>query len=269
MQAWVIGNWKQHPATKAQAVSLTNELTQAWAKSPQHNCQLMIIPTYLHLDAVATALFTSQSKHHQKNNSSLSPQLGVQDISAHSYSTGAFTGDCSAAQAKDLGASWTLVGHSERRQYHQEDNDQLCHKIRCALTAGLNIILCIGESLADYEQNHTKQTLIQQLDIFNDLTDTELSQLSSRLLVAYEPIWAIGTGKVPTLDEINAVNNFIKSHLTQNFANLANTPILYGGSVNEKNAKTFASSELINGVLVGGASLVTDKFLQIAQAFSR
>lgn len=269
MHAWVIGNWKQHPATKAQAVSLVNDVCQNLAQASQskQRCQVMLIPTHLHLDAVATVLADSQSTVAQP--STAQPiQLGVQDISSHADSIGAFTGDCSAGQAKDLGASWTLVGHSERRQYHHEDNAQLCDKIRRALSANLGVILCVGESLADYDNGSTEQTLVTQLTVFDDLTAEEMTQLSKALLIAYEPVWAIGTGKVPTLDEVNTVHGFIKSHLVNAYPSLEDTSILYGGSVNENNASEFASSEWVNGVLVGGASLVAEKFVQIAHAFS-
>lgn len=273
MHAWVIANWKQHPATKAQAVSLTNKLTdklaQTWQSVEQHSvkqhCQFMIIPTHLHLDAVITTAANALNKNITWPWPHL--QFGVQDISSHAISTGAFTGDCSAGQAQDLGATWTLVGHSERRQYHQEGNVQLFNKIRCALKVGLGVVLCVGESLSDHQNALTQETLTKQLAVFDHLTTDELTQLSSRLLLAYEPVWAIGTGKVPDLQEVNETHQFIKTHIKEHYPSLANVPILYGGSVNESNAGEFASSKLVDGVLVGGASLVADKFVQIAQAF--
>lgn len=248
-QKYVIGNWKTNPATTAQATALASSLI--------HSSTSLVgcVPSFVHLGAVKAAL---------PNN----VLLGAQDISAYAAGTGAFTGDICADQLTDLGASFVLVGHSERRQYHQEHDQLLATKIRHAFDAGLSVIYCIGESKEQYQTKQTLQVLAQQLELlasFNQDIDFGADGYLPKLIVAYEPVWAIGTGLTPTLDEVEMVHNFISETLS---TLQIPAPILYGGSVNDQNATQFAQSPLINGVLVGGASLKADSFLAIVQAFS-
>ena len=171
-----------------------------------------------------------------------------------------------------------MVGHSERRQYFNEDDACLIQKIRNAFAHDLTVVFCIGETQAQYEQNQTQDVLAAQLMVVKQLaaefanTQSEtakLSNLASRLIIAYEPVWAIGTGKIPTIEEVQNIHAFIHTTLTEIDASLASTPILYGGSVKADNAAEIAQCPNVNGVLVGGASLDATSFTQIIQAFAQ
>lgn len=262
MQTWVIGNWKQNPSTNHDAMTLVNALVSAKDTDiDQHICQLMVAPSCVHLATVSARLQGSTLL------------CAAQDISTHSASVGAFTGDCSAKQVADAGASWTILGHSERRQYHKECNDILVQKMNHALTQNLGIVLCVGETQAQYDANQTLAVLTEQLTVIKNLLQqveqaNDCAQtLSKRLIIAYEPVWAIGTGKVPTVTEVNTTHEYIKKIVASFAAPLTNISVLYGGSVNESNASDFAASPMIDGALVGGASLKPESFLAIAQAF--
>ncbi|WP_201554123.1 triose-phosphate isomerase [Psychrobacter sp. 72-O-c] len=278
MQAWVIGNWKQNPATSNDVNALMDDLLTAItaeestrAGTTKH-CQLMIAPSCIHISAASTRLQGS------------SILCAAQDISAHSATTGAYTGDCSAQQVTDAGAIWTLIGHSERRQYHQESHDLLVQKLDNALKQNLGIVLCIGETQAQYDANSTFDVLDEQLAVIKELLEQQANQqsgqqsaapsdfaitLSERLIIAYEPVWAIGTGKVPTVAEVSATHKYIKQTISSFAAPLSTVSVLYGGSVNADNADSFAADPMIDGALVGGASLKAESFLAIAEAFDR
>lgn len=267
MQAWVIGNWKQNPATNHAVSALLDDLSskinaeeQAHMKEPNNRCKLMVAPSCIHLNAVSTRL---------KDSSIL---CAAQDISAHSASTGAYTGDCSAQQVADAGATWTLLGHSERRQYHKESHDCLVNKLSHAFSQNLGVVFCIGETQEQYDNNQTFDVIDAQLAVIKDLLIQQpdfIMSLSERLIVAYEPVWAIGTGKVPTVEEVSHTHQHIKQTVA-GFADMAGaTTVLYGGSVNADNAESFASDPMIDGALVGGASLKAESFLAIADAFNQ
>ena len=261
MQAWVIGNWKQNPATSHDVKALLDDLLTAVSTKEQPDnahCQLMVAPSLIHLTAVSECL---------KGSAILS---AAQDISAYSPSTGAYTGDCSAQQVADAGATWTILGHSERRQYHQESHDCLLQKMTHALAQNLGVIFCIGETQAQYDAKETLAVIDAQLAVIKDLLaqNPELAtDLSERLIIAYEPVWAIGTGKVPTVAEVSATHQHIKQTLASFNGELDNITVLYGGSVNADNADSFAADSMIDGALVGGASLKAESFLAIAKAF--
>lgn len=260
--SWVIGNWKQNPATLAEVTELTSNLkTNLTTTANLPN--LMVLPSTLHLASVANSLQDTNLL------------VGCQDVSSKNDTIGAFTGDCSAQQLADVGADWALVGHSERREYYHEDGNTLIEKIKNADTQKLGIIFCIGETLADYESNNTIEVLQSQLDVIKQWVaqlDASLTNnlvgIENKLIVAYEPVWAIGTGKIPSTQEVEDINQQIRAYLTSITPSLAVTPILYGGSVKADNASDFAACKNIDGVLVGGASLKADQFMQIAQAFS-
>lgn len=263
MQAWVIGNWKQNPATNHDVNALLDDLLSAVSEkqgSDPAGCQLMVAPSCIHIAAVSDRLKGS-------------PVLSAaQDISAYSASTGAYTGDCSAQQIADAGATWTILGHSERRQYHQESHDCLLQKMTHALAQNLGVVFCIGETQAQYDAKETLAVIDVQLSVIEDLLaqNPKLAKdLSVRLIIAYEPVWAIGTGKVPTVAEVSATHQHIKQTLTGFNGELDNMTVLYGGSVNADNADSFAADSMIDGALVGGASLKAESFLAIAHAFSR
>ena len=188
-------------------------------------------------------------------------QFGAQDVSANEK--GAYTGEVSAAMLVDVGARYGLVGHSERRQYHGETSEVVAAKFRAAKAAGLVPILCIGETLSEREDGQTEWRLQEQLA---PLLEDGAAALDGAI-VAYEPVWAIGTGKTATPEQAQAVHAFIRSEIAAHDARIAGSlPLLYGGSVKADNAAALFAQADVDGGLVGGASLVADDFNAIAAA---
>lgn len=189
--------------------------------------------------------------------------IGAQDC--HTAKSGAHTGDISADMIADTGAKYVIVGHSERREAYEEHNRDVRNKAEAARDAGLIAILCIGESFEDREANNTLDIIGGQLS--GSVPDTSTS---NTLVVAYEPIWAIGTGKVPTLEQIIEVHDFIRAELNDRFgAETGNSiSLLYGGSVNASNAAEIFTAENVDGALVGGASLKAADFGPIIDALA-
>lgn len=186
--------------------------------------------------------------------------IGGQDC--HAETAGAYTGDISAEKWKDLGAQYVIVGHSERREYYREDNPIVKSKAAAAIRAGLVPIICIGETLQEREAGQTLSVLGDQIGG----CIPEAAKVSP-IVLAYEPIWAIGTGLTPTLEEIEQAHAFIRSALAQEIDDrAASTPLLYGGSVKPGNAKEILAVDHVDGALVGGASLKAADFLQIIRA---
>lgn len=260
MTAWVIGNWKQNPATLAEAKTLATELSTIAASADLTHCQLMVIPSLVHISVVADKLHGSALT------------VGAQDISAYSATTGAYTGDCSALQVKNAGATWVLVGHSERRQYHGEGQTTLQQKLTLALESDLGAIFCIGETEEQYERGQTLSVIEDQLQVIEQVvanSKVASQAMTERLIVAYEPVWAIGTGKVPTSEEVSATHHHIKQVLAGIDQSLCAVKVLYGGSVNADNADQFAAAKDVDGALVGGASLKAESFLTIVNAFAQ
>jgi len=186
--------------------------------------------------------------------------IGGQDC--HAEPSGAFTGDVSAEMLKDAGASYVIVGHSERRQYHGETDTVVAAKVRAAWRAGLKSIICIGETEAQREQGHALAICSSQLQ-----TSIPEGANPQTTAIAYEPVWAIGTGKTPTSAQIVEVHALIREHLMARFAEAGRAMrILYGGSVKPGNAAEILALTDVNGALVGGASLKTADFLPIIRA---
>jgi triosephosphate isomerase len=186
--------------------------------------------------------------------------LGAQDC--HEKASGAFTGDISAEMLKDAGASAVIVGHSERRQYHHETDSQVAAKARAAWRAGLSAIICLGETESQHDAGHAPQVCHDQItgSVPNDATPANTA-------IAYEPIWAIGTGRTPSHDEIAAMHAHIRKCLVGHLGEAGKgMRILYGGSVKPANAKPILALENVNGALVGGASLKAHEFLGIISA---
>lgn len=261
--SWVIANWKMNPSTQLTVTALMTDLQQQIPADALQSCNVVVAPSFIHL---AT---TQQAIQH----GSLNIGLAAQNLCAQHADKGAFTGEVSGAQLKDAQVNYVLVGHSERRQYFNEDDACLIQKIRHAFAHDLTVVFCIGETQAQYEQNQTQDVLAAQLMVVKQLAaefaNTQLGNLASRLIIAYEPVWAIGTGKIPTMQEVQNIHAFINTSLTDIDASLATTPILYGGSVKADNAAEIAQCPNVNGVLVGGASLDATSFTQIIQAFAR
>ena len=256
--SWVIANWKMNPSTQLTATALMTDLQQQIPADALQRCNVVVAPSFMHLST------TQQAIQHGASNIG----LAAQNLCAQHADKGAFTGEISAAQLKDAQVNYVLVGHSERRQYFNEDDACLIQKIRHAFAHDLTVVFCIGETQAQYEQNQTQDVLAAQLTVVKQLA-AECDNLSSKLIIAYEPVWAIGTGKTPTIQEVQNIHAFINTTLTDIDACLATTPILYGGSVKADNAAEIAQCPNVNGVLVGGASLDATSFTQIIQAFAR
>lgn len=256
--SWVIANWKMNPSTQLTATALMTDLQQQIPADALQSCNVVVAPSFMHLST------TQQAIQH----GSLNIGLAAQNLCAQHADKGAFTGEISAAQLKDAQVNYVLVGHSERRQYFNEDDTCLIQKIRNAFAHDLTVVFCIGETQAQYEQNQTQDVLAAQLTVVKQLA-AKCDNLSSKLIIAYEPVWAIGTGKTPTIQEVQNIHAFINITLMDMDASLATTPILYGGSVKADNAAEIAQCPNVNGVLVGGASLDATGFTQIIQAFAQ
>jgi triosephosphate isomerase len=186
---------------------------------------------------------------------------GVQDVSAFTH--GAYTGEVAAPMVTDFGATLVIVGHSERRAYHRESAELVAVKAQRALEAGLTPIVCVGETLEERDAGATEQVVGEQLD-------AALAKLSAdeatRIVVAYEPVWAIGTGKSATSAQAQAVHAFLRSRLAMKGEAVANVALLYGGSVKPENAEELFRQTDIDGGLIGGASLKDQDFLAICKA---
>jgi triosephosphate isomerase len=238
------GNWKMN-GTNADLAELA-KLAQA---HQEPRSEILICPPAPLIHRAATAL----------KNSAIA--IGGQDC--HSATSGAHTGDTSAEMLVDAGASYVIVGHSERRADHDEHNEDVHAKVRVALQAGMKTIVCMGESLAEREAANTLHIIAGQLSgsIPDDVT-------GETLVIAYEPIWAIGTGMVPTLSQIGEVHDFIRARLERRFgAGIGQSiRLLYGGSVKSGNAAEIFAVPNVDGALVGGASLKAADFSPIIKA---
>ena len=250
---WVIGNWKMNPATLSQATTLASSIV---AQSTVASCQLALAPTALHLARVQQVL--------SEQSSSLS--MAAQDVSIQS-ATGAFTGEVSAELLKDAGVSLVLVGHSERRSHHAESEQILSQKIAAVLSAGLTVVLCVGEQLAERDAGQAEAVVLAQLDA--QLGQVNAALWADKVVLAYEPVWAIGTGRTASPADAQQMHAAIRAHLRDYDARLENTLILYGGSVKPDNAASLAACQDIDGALVGGAALDAASFLAIAHAFAQ
>lgn len=248
---WVIGNWKMNPVSQ-DAQALLERLQQLLYTHERHLCHVAVAPTLLHL------LWAKQTL-----------QSSVIDVVAQDVSRvaglGAYTGEVSADLLKDSQIDYVLIGHSERRTLFTDDVAILQDKIRHALTAGLKVIYCVGETLQQREDGLAESTVLQQIcDLERAVEQADDWQ---NIIIAYEPIWAIGTGKTASAEDAQAIHQSIRQGLAQMTDFAQQLPLLYGGSVKAENAQDFAQCPDINGVLVGGASLNADAFYQIIQAF--
>ena len=185
--------------------------------------------------------------------------LGAQNLNTNS--SGAYTGEVSADMIKDFGARHVIVGHSERRSLYGETSAMVAEKTKAALNAGLTPLLCIGESIEQRDSGNTEAVIEKQLSAVIELVGIEAF---NQIIIAYEPVWAIGTGVTATPEQAQEVHLFIRSLLAKNDESVAQkTPILYGGSMNASNASELISCADIDGGLIGGAALKAEDFLQI------
>ena len=241
----VAGNWKMNglqasAAELARIVSGARELTRV---------EIMVCPPATLLAGFATAVAGSPVR------------VGAQDC--HAEPAGAFTGDLAAEMLRDAGATAVIVGHSERRTYHEETDADVRKKALAARRAGLLAIVCVGETRAEREGGRALAVVGTQLD--GSLPDGATAE---NLVVAYEPVWAIGSGLTPTLGDVADMHGFIRKRLGERFgAQGRGMRILYGGSVKPANAKELMGVAEVDGALVGGASLKADEFLAIAGVY--
>jgi triosephosphate isomerase len=245
----VIGNWKMH-GSLAMAESLLGTLSaEASACVP---VMLGVCPPYPYLGMAASSL----------RNSALG--WGAQDLSAHVQ--GAYTGEVSGAMLRDVGCTWVLIGHSERRSLHGETDALVAAKLERAFEAGLIPVACIGERLDERQDGRTESVLAAQVDaLIPGLTRAEQNGQSA--VIAYEPVWAIGTGLTATPEQAQQVHEFVRNRLAQaGLTSAVRIPILYGGSVKPSNASELFAQPDVDGGLIGGASLVASDFLAIARA---
>lgn len=240
-------NWKLHK-TRAEVRAFAAEFVAGVAGV---DAEILVAPSHPLLDVAVVAFAGSPVG------------VSAQDASAHA--SGAFTGEVSVAQLGDAGCIAVILGHSERRQYHHESDAEVRSKVAAALGQGLVPILCIGESLAERESDRTEAVVLGQLD--GGLEGFDAAALGT-LVVAYEPVWAIGTGRTATPADAQQVHAAIRGRLSERFGpELASrTRILYGGSVKPENASELLAQPDIDGALVGGASLDAASFLRIVRA---
>lgn len=252
---WVVGNWKMNPM-QADASALLQNFKQLLNNQNivEENCHIGIAPVAIALTAVRDSL-------KQANRTILTVAQDVSRVAG----TGAYTGEISAELLKDNAIDFVLVGHSERREIFDEQPQILNEKVKNALNAGLTVIYCVGESLEQREAGQAEQVVLQQIC---DIAAVVNAEQWKNIVVAYEPIWAIGTGKTASPEDAQAMHAKIRQGLSQITAEGQNMAILYGGSVKPENAVELAACPDINGALVGGASLNAESFYKIAQAFA-
>ncbi len=246
----VAGNWKMNK-TLQEGLELAKGLDAA-LKGKKLNCDVIIGTPFIHLASVASSIDTKT--------------IAVAAENCADKESGAYTGEVSAAMVKSTGAEYVILGHSERREYYHETPEILKEKVLLALKNGLKVIFCIGESLAEREANKQNQVVKAELEgsVFN-LSAEDFA----KIVIAYEPIWAIGTGKTATSDQAEEIHAYIRSCVAEKYGKEVadNTSILYGGSCKASNAPELFAKPDIDGGLIGGASLKVEDFCGIINAF--
>lgn len=243
----IAGNWKMN-GTLPETEKLISEILAE--KNAGQKAEIVVCPPYVSLALASKLLAGSRIA------------LGAQDMSQHEK--GAYTGEVSGSMLLTVGASFVILGHSERRQYHAETDALVSAKAKLALKLGLTPIICIGETLAEREAGLTESVLAKQ--VAQSLSGFSTDDLS-RSVIAYEPVWAIGTGKTASPEMAEEAHLFVRRQLSKiDSATAERVPILYGGSVKADNAAALMSRPNIDGALVGGASLVAADFLTIVKS---
>ena len=243
---YIAGNWKMHK-TRAEAAELAKALC-AELKDGKH--KYLIAPSFTSLETVGAIIKGSNIR------------LGAQDCACEEQ--GAHTGEVSVLQLKDLGVQTIVLGHSERRHVYKEDDTLINKKVKLALKHGFEVILCIGELLEEREAGKAEEVCKTQT--VKGLTGVSAEELAN-IVIAYEPVWAIGTGKTATPEDADAIHAFVRSVIAGLYGAEAAEKIIiqYGGSVKPENAAQLMNKENIDGALVGGAALKTDTFVPIAK----
>jgi triosephosphate isomerase len=242
----VIANWKMNFGLEDSLIFVKNFKRQKFVKTGE----IVLAPSFIALSVVQKALAGTKIK------------LGAQDVFWEEK--GAFTGEISPLMLKEIGVLYVIIGHSERRQYLKETDEMIAKKVRAALENRLIPVLCIGETLKERKQRLTERVIKNQLN--RDLAEVKSQLLrTNNLVIAYEPIWAIGTGRAASPKEIVKIHQLIRNWFLDNYEKeiAQKVKIIYGGSVNKDNIRLFASQPMIEGFLVGGASLDLNEFIQI------
>lgn len=245
----VAGNWKMN-TTLDEGVELANNVNTL-LQGKKAKCDVIVCVPFTHLTSVNAVLDPALVK------------LGAENCSEHAK--GAYTGEVSASMVKSTGAEYVILGHSERRQYFGENNAQLLAKTRLALENGLRPIFCVGEVLEERENGTYNEVVKSQVEALFDLSAEDFGQI----VVAYEPVWAIGTGKTATADQAQDMHAHIRAVIAEKYGKEVadNTSILYGGSCKPGNAKELFAKADVDGGLIGGAALKAEDFMGIIEAF--
>ena len=244
----VVANWKMHKDFN-EGLQLATEVARRLSKPGPHTAQVILLVPFIHLEAISKLLPVTGSLH-----------LGAQNC--HAYASGAFTGEIAAPMLRSVGATFVLVGHSERRQYCGEDSPLLAQKMTTALQYGLRPIFCCGESQQARAAGQQEAFVNAQLaaSLFH-LTEAQIA----RIIIAYEPVWAIGTENTPAPAQVQAMHQAIRHTIAYRYGQevAQSIPVLYGGSCNAQNAPTFLACPDVDGGLIGKASLEANSFIAI------
>ena len=246
MRKLIVGNWKMN-MLKRSGSNLAKGVSARLDKHLNTSCEVVMCPPFTLLSKISKIL------QHSRIN------LGGQDCSPESF--GAFTGDVSPMMLKDLGCKYVIIGHSERREHHNESDKIIKNKLDFALSCGLRVILCVGERAEDRKKGDALKIIAKQL-----MSSISKKSNDKNTVIAYEPVWSIGSGVTPTNNEISKVHSFIKNKTVK--LSMSDKPlmVLYGGSVSHANSKNILSLENVDGVLVGGATLKMRSFLKIIES---
>lgn len=250
-QKIVAGNWKMN-TTAEEGQKLTSEIVNMVQDEVNNDAQIVLSPPFTHLQAVAK-LVSGKKK------------IGVAAQNVNEHESGAYTGEISVGMLKAIGVEWVIIGHSERREHFKESNEQLARKVDATLKGGLKPIFCCGEPLEIREKNQHEAHVQKQLEesLFH-LNETQIRQV----VIAYEPVWAIGTGKTASSQQAQDMHQTIRQQLAGKWgeAVAGDIRILYGGSMKPENAKELMDQPDVDGGLVGGASLKSRDFLEIIKS---
>jgi triosephosphate isomerase len=247
----IAGNWKMNKNFE-EGLALASEVVNMVKDEYQGGAHVVLIPPFTHIAAISKLISDTQNV-----------SSGAQNCSNHA--SGAYTGEISTEMLKSIGATYVIIGHSERRQYFGEHNDWLAQKVNAVLGSGLNPIYCCGETLEERESNSHFSILETQIkDGLFHLDDNQMKQV----VIAYEPVWAIGTGKTASTAQAQEVHAFIRGLISAKYGNelAAQITIQYGGSVKAENAAELFAAPDIDGALVGGAALQSRSFIDIIKA---
>ncbi|MCJ7777209.1 MAG: triose-phosphate isomerase [Sedimentisphaerales bacterium] len=247
---FIAGNWKMNTDSHS-SVALAKAIAEKISDVAGHDVTVAVCPPFVYLQSVVKALSASHIA------------VGAQDV--YFEPNGAFTGEISTSMLKDIGCAYALCGHSERRHVIGEADELINKKVAAAISGGLLPILCVGELLAEREAEQTEKVVTRQFKA--GLAGLNHEKVSA-VIIAYEPVWAIGTGRTATPQQAQEAHNFIRKLLAQMYDNrlAKETRILYGGSVNANNAAELMQQQDVDGLLVGGASLKVNDFIAIIQA---